>query len=186
MADAYLYALIIGCEVAFWVVLLAALCVRYLLERAKLSKYLLLLLPVVDLLLLLFTAMDLKSGTTATFAHGLATAYVGFTVAFGSVMVAWADKRFAHRFAGGPVPAPNPKYGWPAMRYELALWVRCIGAWVIAVPLLIGLIYYVNDPARTVELEAWFRIATGSIFLWFVFGPVWVLLFSLRPPKESA
>ena len=36
MADAYLYALIIGCEIAFWVVLLIALCVRYLLKRAEL------------------------------------------------------------------------------------------------------------------------------------------------------
>jgi hypothetical protein len=162
MSDAYLYALIIGCEAAFWVVLLVALCVRYLLKRVELSKYLLLLLPVVDLLLL------------------------GFTVAFGSVMVAWADKRFAHRFAGGPQPAPNPKHGWPALRYELLLWVRCIAAWVIAVPLLIGLIYYVNDPARTVQLEAWFHIAVGSIFAWFVFGPLWVLVFSMRTPKENA
>lgn len=186
MADAYLYALIIGCEAAFWIVLLVALCVRYLLKRVELSKYLLLLLPVVDLLLLVFTAMDLKCGTTASFAHGLATAYVGFTVAFGSVMVAWADKRFAHRFAGGPAPAPNPKHGWPALRYELMLWLRCVGAWLIAVPLLIGLIYFVDDPARTAELEAWFRIATGSIFLWFVFGPLWVLIFSLRTPKENA
>ncbi len=186
MADAYLYALIIGCEAAFWVVLLVALCVRYLLKRVALSRYLLLLLPVVDLLLLTFTAMDLESGTTATFAHGLATAYVGFTVAFGSVMVAWADKRFAHRFAGGPAPAANPKHGWPALRYELMLWARCIGAWVIAVPLLVGLIWFVNDRARTVELEAWFGIAMGSTILWFVFGPLWVLVFSMRAPKETA
>jgi hypothetical protein len=186
MADAYLYALIIGCEAAFWVVLLIALCVRYLLKRAEHSKYLLFLLPVVDLLLLMFTAMDLQRGTTATFAHGLATAYVGFTVAFGSVMVAWADKRFAHRFAGGAARVPNPKRGWPALRYELMLWMRCIGAWVIAVPLLIGLIHFVDDPTRTLELEAWFRIATGSIVAWFVFGPLWVLVFSLRPSKENA
>jgi hypothetical protein len=186
MSDAYLYALIIGCEVAFWVVLLVALCVRYLLKRAELSKYLLLLLPVVDLLLLLFTAMDLRSGTTATFAHGLATAYVGFTVAFGAVMVAWADKKFAHRFAGGPAPLPNPKQGWPALRYELMLWLRCIGAWVIAVPLLFGLIYFVDDRARTVALEAWFGMAAACIFFWFVFGPVWVLVFSMRSPKQNA
>lgn len=186
MADAYLYALIIGCEIAFWVVLFVALCVRYLLKHAQLSKYLLWLLPVVDLALLAFTAMDLKSGTTAAFAHGLATAYVGFTVAFGSVMVAWADQKFAHRFAGGPAPAPNPKHGWPALRYELRLWVRCIAAWVIAVPLLFGLIYYVNDRARTVQLEAWFGIAAGCIFFWLLFGPLWVLVFSMRTPKESA
>lgn len=186
MSDAYLYVLIIGCEVAFWVVLLAALCVRYLLKRVNLSKYLLLLLPAVDLLLLAFTAMDLKSGTTATFAHGLATAYVGFTVAFGSVMVAWADEKFAHRFAGGPAPASNPKHGWPALRYELKLWARCIVAWLIAVPLLIGLIYYVNDAARTAQLQGWFGIAASCIAGWLLFGPIWVLVFSMRTPKDDA
>ncbi len=76
----YLYGLIIGCEAAFWVVLAAALAARYLLKRARLSRALLLALPVVDLLLLAFTALDLRSGTPAAFAHGLATAYVGFTL----------------------------------------------------------------------------------------------------------
>jgi hypothetical protein len=86
-----LYALIVGCEVAFWLVLLAALAVRYLLRRDALSRWLLLALPAIDLLLLAFTALDLRAGTTATFAHGLAAAYVGFTVAFGPIAIQWAD-----------------------------------------------------------------------------------------------
>jgi len=141
---------------------------------------LLLSLPGVDLLLLLFTALDLRSGTAATFAHGLATAYVGFTVAFGGVLVGWADQRFAHRFAGGPPPVASPTRGWPAVRYELGLWLRCIVAWVITIVLLIGLIAYVDDEAQTRELESWFRIAFGSTFLWFVFGPLWRLVFFRR------
>src|SRR5262245_48972662 len=112
--SAWLYWLIVGCETAFWLLLVLALAARYLLRNARLSRALLLSLPVVDLLLLAFTAVDLESGTPATFAHGLATAYVGFTVAFGSVAVAWADRHFAHRFAGGPVPEKAPSIGWPA------------------------------------------------------------------------
>ena len=104
----YLYVLIVGCEAAFWLVLVLALAARYLLQRERLSRALLLTLPAVDLLLLAFTAMDLETGTSATFAHGLATAYVGFTVAFGSVAVKWADQRFAHRFAGRPPPDRPP------------------------------------------------------------------------------
>ena len=161
-------------------VLLFALVARYLLKRERLSRVLLLSLPAVDLLLLTFTAADLKSGTVATFAHGLATAYVGFTVAFGSVMVRWADQRFAHRFAGGPPPVNPPDYGWPAVRYEFTLWFRCIGAWVIAVALLMALIAFVNDEGRTQELLEWFRFAIGCIFLWLIFGPLWRIVFFKR------
>ena len=156
------------------------LAARYLLERAALSRALLLSLPKVDLLLLVFTAFDLRAGAPATFAHGLATAYIGFTVAFGSIMVAWADARFAHRFAGGPAPDRAPKLGWRAVRYELLLWVRCLVAWAIALALLVGLIAYVNDQQRTQALLAWFRYAFFSTALWFVFGPVWVLVFFRR------
>lgn len=177
---AYLYWLIVGCEVAFWLLLVLALVVRYLLQRNQLSRALLFALPAVDMLLLAFTARDLRAGTPATFAHGLATAYVGFTIAFGSVVVGWADQRFAHWFASGPPPVTTPSRGWPAVQYELALWLRCIVAWVITVALLIALIAYVDSEAITQELYYWFRIAFGSVIVWFVFGPVWSLLFFRR------
>jgi hypothetical protein len=178
-----LYWLIVGCEAAFWLVLVAGLAVRYLLRREGLSRVLLLLLPAVDVLLVAFTAADLKSGTPATLAHGLATAYVGFTVAFGSVMVRWADQRFAHRFAGGPTPVKAPDRGWPAVRYEFELWLRSIGAWAIALTVLAGLIAFVDNEAITQPLHQWFRIAMGSVFLWFVFGPVWSIVFFRRAAK---
>ncbi len=181
----YLYGLIIGCEAAFWVVLVAALAARYLLKREKLSRVLLLALPVVDLLLLAFTALDLRSGTPAAFAHGLATAYVGFTIAFGGIMVDWADQRFAHRFASGPVPVPAPTRGWRAVRYELALWLRSIVAWVITLLLLVGLIAWVDDVTDTRELYLWFRIAFGSVILWFAFGPAWSVVFFRRETSKE-
>jgi hypothetical protein len=178
-----LYWLIVGCEAAFWLVLVAGLASRYLLRRERLSRALLLSLPVVDIVLIAFTAADLKSGTPATLAHGLATAYVGFTVAFGAVAVRWADQRFAHRFAGGPTPTKAPDRGWPAVRYELELWLRCIGAWMIALTILVALIAYVDNDAITQPLHQWFRIALGSVFLWFVFGPVWSVVFFRRAEK---
>jgi hypothetical protein len=180
----WLYLAIIGCEAAFWIVLALALAARYLLRRERLSRALLLSLPGVDLVLLIFTALDLRSGTPATFAHGLATAYVGFTIAFGGVLVKWADQRFAHRFAGGPPPAASPSRGWPAVRYELKLWLRCIVAWAITIVLLIGLIVYIDNEANTRELESWFRIASGSTFLWFIFGPLWSLVFFRRQESQ--
>ena len=182
----YLYWLIIACEAAFWLVLLLALVARYLLRRERLSRGLLVALPGVDLLLLAVTALDLQSGTPATFAHGLATAYVGFTVAFGSIAVRWADARFAHRFAGGPPPTKAPNRGWPAVRYEFELWFRSIGAWVIALVLVVGLIAIIDNRANTRELEEWFHIAIGSVIVWFIFGPVWALVFSWgRAPQKE-
>jgi hypothetical protein len=177
--SAYLYWLIIGCEVAFWVVLGLALTARYVFKHQALNRSLLFALPAVDLLLLVFTALDLRAGTPATFAHGLATVYVGFTVAFGPVLIRWADQHFAHRFAGGPPPAAAPR-GWRAVRQELELWLRSIVAWIITVVLLGALIAYIDNEAATSELFSWYRIAFGSIFLWFVFGPLWSLVFFRR------
>jgi hypothetical protein len=173
--SALLYFLIIGCELAFWLILLLSLAVRYLLRRESVSRWLLLSMPLIDGLLLLFTALDLRAGTTATLAHGLAAVYVGFTVAFGSMAVGWADAHFAYRFASGPVPAKAPSTGWGVVRFDLGLWLRCIGAWVIALASIEALIAYVANNALTEPLLAWYKHGFGCVALWFVFGPVWSL-----------
>ena len=181
--SAALYFLIIGCEVAFWLLLLLSLATRYLLRREALSRWLLLSLPLVDVLLLVFTALDLRAGTTATFAHGLAAAYVGFTVAFGSIAVQWADAHFAHRFASGPVPSKAPTGGWSGVRYELKLWLRCIVACAILVALIDALIAIVGNQKATEPLQAWYKYAFGCIIFWFIFGPIWNLLFFRRSAR---
>jgi hypothetical protein len=181
-----LYALILACEVGFWVVLLAALAARYLLAKERLSRALLLCLPLVDVLLLAFTAMDLRGGSTATFAHGLAAAYLGFTFAFGGIAVKGADAHFAHRFAGGPVPAKAPSSGWQAVRYDFNLWGRCIVACMITMALVEAIVKFVGSSEATLPLLAWHKHAFGGIVLWFLFGPVWALLFSSWRRKRDA
>lgn len=178
--SATLYLLMITCEVAFWLFLLMSLAIRYLLRKEVLSRWLLISLPLVDLLLLTFTAVDLRTGTTATFAHGLAAAYVGFTIAFGSIAVKWADAHFAHRFASGPTPSKAPTRGWAAVRFELKLWLRCIVACAILVVLIAALIAIAASPGSTEPLEAWYKHAFGCVVIWFFFGPVWSLLFVRR------
>lgn len=175
-----LYLLIIGCEIAFWLVLLLSLTVRYLWKREILSRWLLRSLPLIDLLLLLFTAWDLDAGTPATFAHGLAAVYVGFTVAFGSTVIRWADEQFAFRFASGPAPARIPIGGWEVLRLDIGLWLRCIGAWIIALCLIEALTSYVGDDAVTAPLGAWYQYGFGCVFFWFIFGPAWSLVFFQR------
>lgn len=178
-----LYVLIVGCEVAFWLVLLLALVARYLLRRERASRVLIWSLPAIDALLLAFTAVDLRSGAAPAFAHGLAAAYVGFTIAFGSLAVRWADRQFAHRFAGGPPPPGSPESRWLAVRFELGLWLRSIVAWFITLALLGVLIAVLDNEAVTETLGRWDRIAFVSVVLWFVFGPIWSLLFYRREAK---
>lgn len=175
-----LYVLIVSCEIGFWVVLLLGLACRYLLRKEPLSRALLLSLPLIDILLLAFTAIDLRQGATATFAHGLAAAYVGFTVAFGGMAVTWADAHFAHRFAGGPVPPRSPDRGWSAVRYEFGLWLRCIAACAITILLVEGLILFVGAAEATRPLQAWHGHAFGCVVFWFLFGPVWGLATAWR------
>ncbi len=181
-----IYVLIISCEVAFWVVLVLALAARYLRKRKRLSRGLLICLPLIDLLLITFTAIDLRRGTTPTFAHGLAAAYIGFTIAFGPVAVKWADEQFAHRFAAGPKPPPAPSRGWELVLYDINLWVRCIVAAAITVALVEGLVYVVGDNERSQPLLAWHKHAFGAIVVWLILGPIWSLVTAWRRPRADA
>lgn len=185
LGEGALYALIVGCEAAFWVALFAGLAFRYLLHWRRVSWCLLLCVPLIDVALLAFTVLDLRGGASATFAHGLATAYVGFTVAFGPITISWADQRFAHRFGDGPPPLKPPSRGWASVLHEMKLWARCLVAVCITYILLVAVIEFVGQPSRTEALHEWFRIPLGTAVLWFIFGPLWSLMFFKREPTRT-
>lgn len=96
--------LIIACEISFWVLLLLGLVVRYLTPARRLGLALLACAPAVDLVLLVASTISARSGHPMGLGHAIAPVYLGFSVTYGHVLVNWADTRFAHRFAGGPVP----------------------------------------------------------------------------------
>ncbi|HET9423195.1 MAG TPA: hypothetical protein VFO49_18795, partial [Nocardioides sp.] len=106
-----LLILIVACEVGFWLLLVAGLLARYALRRPRLGAALLLLTPLVDVVLLVATTIDLRRGAEASAVHALAAIYIGVSVAFGPAMVRWADVRMAHRLGVGPAPTPAPKRG---------------------------------------------------------------------------
>ncbi|MFD0533927.1 hypothetical protein ACFQY7_09240 [Actinomadura luteofluorescens] len=60
-----LLAVIAGCEIGFWVLLAAGLLARYPLRLRRTGAALLLCVPLVDLVLLAATAIDLRGGATA-------------------------------------------------------------------------------------------------------------------------
>ncbi|SCX44067.1 hypothetical protein SAMN03159343_1349 [Klenkia marina] len=172
-------ALVVGAEVAFWVVLVAGLLTRYALRRPRLGALLLLCVPLVDVVLLAVVALDLARGAAPDGTHTLAALYLGVTVAFGHPLVRWADARVAHRFGGAPPPT-RPERGSRA--YVRSLWVewgRVVLAAVLAVAVLAGLGLVAGTgafPSSTSDVPAnplWAPMGVLPVVvgIWFLAGP---------------
>lgn len=138
-------ALIIACEVGFWVLLALGLAVRYLLKWRRTSVVLLLCEPLLELVLFVATAVDLKNGAEPGWEHGLAALYIGYTVAYGHYTIRWLDGHAAHRLAGAPRPPRPPQYGMARARHEGGLWLRTLLGAAVACALLQGAVWYVGD-----------------------------------------
>ncbi|MET9748265.1 MULTISPECIES: hypothetical protein [Streptomyces] len=147
-------ALIIACEVGFWVLLALGLGARYLLKWRRTGAVLLLCEPVLELVLFAVTAWDLKNGAEPGWQHGLAALYIGYTVAYGHYTVRWLDGHAAHRLAGGPPPVRPPRHGMPRARHEGGLWLRTVLGAAVAYALLQGAVWYVGDDGDTSSLRS--------------------------------
>lgn len=170
---------IVACEVAFWVAILCGLAARYLLRRPRLGAALLILAPVIDAVLLALVVVDLLGGGTASWQHGLAAIYIGISVAYGKRMVAWADVRFKHRFAGGP--APERLTG---TRYTVKCWrdVLLTGiAVAIAAALLGAIVLLVGDAERTSALSG----HSGILGIIFAADFIWALSYTIWPKQPA-
>ncbi|MEV0600960.1 hypothetical protein AB0I82_16910 [Streptomyces sp. NPDC050315] len=50
--------------------------------------------PLLELVLLVLTGLDLRNGAQADWKHGPAAVYLGITVAYGHCTVRWADGQY--------------------------------------------------------------------------------------------
>ncbi|GIN89024.1 putative membrane protein YmcC [Siminovitchia terrae] len=173
--------LIIGCEIGFWIFVIAGLFARYILKKKKLGGYLLLCTPIVDLILIAATVVDLKNGAVADIFHSLAAIYIGVTVGFGKRMIQWADERFAYTFAGGPKPKKAPRGGKEHARNERNGWYRHLLSWMIGCSLLLAMTAFVGDLSRTQALLNF--IPRWGFFLAIDF--IWSFSYTLWPKKNK-
>lgn len=173
-------AVIIACEILFWVFIVAGLCARYLLRRRRAGAVLLALAPAADLVLLAATAVDLATGGEATFAHGLAALYLGLSVAYGHALIRWADRWFAYRFAGGPRPAKL--YG---REYTIACWrdvFRTLLAAAITAAIVGVLALIAGDPARAEPVVSLLPVV-GTLC---TIDLIWAISYTLWPRRPPA
>ncbi|MEU1505895.1 hypothetical protein [Kitasatospora sp. NPDC005748] len=148
--------LVIGAEVAFWVLLALGLATRYLLRLRGVSTALLVGLPVVDLTLFVLTVLDLRGGATASWTHALAASYAGFSIGFGPSLVRWADRHFPYRFAGGPKPKGAPKYGPARTRHEWEVCRRTVVSAAITLALITALVPLSDGAAGFGTFTGWY------------------------------
>ncbi|MET3921680.1 hypothetical protein [Arthrobacter sp. UYEF20] len=134
--------------------------------------------PLIDVVLLLAVTAHLASGATASWHHGLAALYIGFSVSYGHRMVAWADTRFAHRFAGGAVPVKA--VGWQYAKQCWADVARTLAAALIATGIIAGITWWVGDPVRTEALTGWHGVLGIIVVIEFI----WALSYSVWPRKS--
>ncbi|MFE3762787.1 hypothetical protein ACFXPI_13610 [Streptomyces sp. NPDC059104] len=153
-----LVALIIACEVGFWVLLAAGLALRYLAGMPRLGAAVLLCEPLLELTLLAASVVDLANGGEPGWRHGLAALYLGYTVGYGRYTLKWLDRHAAHRLAGGPKP-PGATYGRERAVHEWKLWARTLAGAAVALALLQAGVWYVGDAADTGALRAWQLVA---------------------------
>ncbi|MFC9428668.1 hypothetical protein [Streptomyces sp. NPDC056987] len=176
--------LIVICEVGFWVLLAGGLALRYLAGMRRLGAAVLLLEPLLEVVLLVVTAVDLRNGAEPDWKHGLAALYIGCTVAYGHSTVTWLDGHAAHRFAGAPRPPKPPRYGAARARHEGALWLRTLLAAAIAIGLLQLAIAYVGDANDTGSLTAWQGTALRAAGIHGVIALTYAL-WPKKPPADS-
>ena len=139
---------IILAEIAFWVVISAGLISRYIWKRQRLSIVLLALTPVIDLALLMLTAIDLRNGQAASVVHGIAAIYIGVSVAYGKTMIDWADEKF-HQWILKKPKEKEPLFGKAKGFHELKMWIRHIISYGIGIALLYGMIQYIGESGDT-------------------------------------
>lgn len=164
---------IIACEIGFWVLIALGLLARYPLGMPRLGLVLLALTPVVDVALLAFTVIDLRSGGQPGLAHGLAALYLGFSVVFGKRAIAWADRMYRRKVRGEDVAEPD---AGSKLRKEWVNFALAVVAAGIAAAVLELCVVMAGGGVEVQSLRDWHSRLGVILAIWFITGTLWVML----------
>lgn len=173
--------LIIFCEFAFWVVILLGLVTRYVFRQKKLGLFFLALTPVVDLILLVATTMDLMNGATAEIPHAIAAVYISVSLVFGRSMISWADDRFRY-YVMKEGDKPKKLTGFDYSKNYLKNWLKHLLSYILGIGILHLVVYLINDQSRTESID-------GVINLWtivLIIDLIICITYFIWPPKKNA
>lgn len=157
---------IIAAEIAFWAFLLGGLALRYAARMPRTGLVFLVLTPVVDLVLLALTAVDLARGADVTFVHGLSAFYIGYSVMLGPRIIAAMDRKFAQRYGKELPPGPDPS----SVPEQDALFRRVCLASALSVLLLVAGILLVGRE-NSFWLIYWIVVMAFIPAVWWFTGP---------------
>jgi hypothetical protein len=170
-----LLAVIVACEVAFWVLLLLGLALRYPARRPRLGAAVLMCVPLVDVVLLVVTVLHLRAGGAPDATTGLAAAYIGASIAFGPGVVQRLDARFAHRHGNRPMAETPPKYGAARARHEWREFRKAALAFAIASLLLLGGVALVGGFDQGQPLLSWIYKLALALIIWLLVAASYTL-----------
>lgn len=159
---------IVVAEVSFWILLVAGLFARYVLKAPRIGAALLVATPIVDLVLLALTYVDLSSGKSSNFVHGLSALYIGYSIALGPTIIRGWDVRFARRFGA----RENNDNGAEnrTVESEMTTWKRvCLASLISVVLLAIGIA--ITGLQGAFWLIYWIIVAISIVPLWWFIGP---------------
>ena len=153
-------AVIIGCEIAFWVFVAAGLVLRYPARRPRAGGVVLACAPLTDLALLVVAAISVHLGAVADWSYGLAAVYLGVSVIFGRDLIAAADRKVRR--------APRTAAVAMTARAAWRLWLRAAAAGAICALLLVCCLLLARDSAQTEPFRGWFANIGLVLAAWLV------------------
>jgi len=171
---------IIFCEISFWIVIILGLTVRYLLRFEKLGLVLLALTPLIDLLLLIATTVDLINGGKAEIPHGIAAVYISVSLVFGKSMIQWFDVRFQY-YITKTGPKPIKLKGMDYAIHYAKTWIKHLLSYAIGIGLLYLIKFIINDNQRTEALNSVIHIWNIVI----VIDLIICITYFIWPPKKQ-
>lgn len=176
----YIAWLIVFCEISFWIVIILGLIIRYILRLKKLGFLILALTPVIDLLLLIVTTIDLLNGAKAELPHAIAAVYISISLVFGKSMIKWFDDKFRY-YIMRQGNKPNKLTGYDYSIYYAKTWLKHLLSYIIGMSLLFLIKILVNNNDKTEALNG--VIHGWSIII--IIDLIICITYFIWPPKEK-